>query len=214
MPSVTKGTRFYIATAFAAAVPITVLSNDAESVATAAAHGVLAGEFFDLRSGWGRADRRAFRAKAPAANSLTIEGLNATNLDFFAAGQGVPASLRKVTTWAQITKVLDNTPSGGNARSIQYSYWEDDTDQSINDGFEANSSTLVLGTDARGTPGYLALQTLTDTQTDTILRIVDRSGAVELLPCTVAMNPATQRQGGQINRFQVAVNGNARATLY
>jgi hypothetical protein len=213
MPSVVKGTRLYLATQFGSVVPTTAVSKASEAVVTANAHGFVAGDIVEFSSGWGRADKRAFRVKDPSTNAFTLEGLNTTNDDFFPAGQGV-GSVRKVSTWVQVTKVLDNTPSGGTPKNITYSYWEEDGDGNVNDGFEANSSTLTLGTDARGTPGFAALQTLTDTQTPTILRIVERNAAIELMPCTVAMNSATQRQGGQINRFQVAVNGTARSTLY
>lgn len=215
MPSVVKGTRLFVATVFGSALPLVSISNAPEAVLEVEGHGLAVGDFFEVRSAYGRVDKRAFRVKGPVTtDTFVAEGLNTTNEDFFAPGQGVPGSVRKVNAWVQITKVLDNTPAGGTPRNIQYAYWEEETDGTVNDGFEPNSSTLTLGTDARSTPGFPVLQALTDSQTDTILRIVERAGGVELMPCTVAMNQATQRQNGQINRFQVAINGNGRSTLY
>jgi acrylyl-CoA reductase (NADPH) len=43
---------------------------------------------------------------------------------------------------------------------------------------------------AIGTAGYNALKSLTDVQTDTVLRVNTRSGQINLVPCTVALNEA------------------------
>jgi hypothetical protein len=62
--------------------------------------------------------------------------------------------------------------------------------------------------------GYAALKALTDVQTNTILRIVTRSGQIQLVPGTVALNESVQMNDGQINTVTAAVSGNNRTTRY
>lgn len=213
MAQVPRGTRLYIATLFAGTVATTVVSNAAEAVVTASGHTFVNGDYVEITSGWGRLHRRTFRVKGVSGTTFVLEGADTTNTDFYPAGTGI-GSARKVSAWTQITKVLDISPSGGGPRNVSYSYLESDIDYSINDGFEANNSTVTLDADAIGTAGYTALQSLTDVQSDTAIRIVARNGSQELLPCTVALNESVQRQSGQINRVQFSVNGNNRATRY
>ena len=59
-----------------------------------------------------------------------------------------------------------------------------------------------------------ALKSLTDVQTNTILRVNTRSGSILLVPCTVALNEAVSFQDGQINRVKASFNGNQRGTRY
>ena len=79
---------------------------------------------------------------------------------------------------------------------------------------QATSYTLTLDSDAITTAGYTSLRSLTDVQTNTILRINKRSGAVTLQPCTVALNEADQMQADQIMTVQASISGNNRQTKY
>jgi hypothetical protein len=58
------------------------------------------------------------------------------------------------------------------------------------------------------------LQSLTEVQTDTILKILLRNGSRIYIPGRVALNEVPVLQEGQINRVRVAFNGNGRATRY
>ena len=51
-------------------------------------------------------------------------------------------------------------------------------------------------------------------ETDTVLRIITKSGSFNLIPCTVALNESVQMQEGQINRVKAVFNGNNRAVRY
>jgi hypothetical protein len=215
MASVPTGTTFHIATAFASALPNSAASNATECVLSmASTSGLSVGDIVEVTSGWGRLNKRAARLKTVVANtSVTLEGIDTSSTSLFPAGSGT-GSVRKVTTTQQVTLVTDVKTNGGEPKKVTYKYIESDVEYNINDGFTATDYTLTLDADAISTAGYTALKSLTDVQTDTILRINKRSGAITLQPCTVALNEADQMNDGQITTVVASFNGNNRQTKY
>ena len=139
--------------------------------------------------------------------------MDTSNTTYFPPGSGI-GSVRKATTFTQISNVLSAQSQGGDPKTVSYKYIESDVDFSLNDGFNATSYTLELDADSIGTAGYTNLKSLTDVQTDTILQMVTRNGAKIYQPCTVALNEAVQLQDGQINRVRTQFNGNNRLVRY
>ncbi len=213
MAQVPKGTTYFIASAFAAPRTTTVVTNAAEAVVTSATHTLANGDIVEVTSGWGRLNKRAFRIKSVTTDTFVLEGADTSSTSLFPPGGGV-GSVRKVNTFTQIQQVLDVQPSGGDPKTVNYSYHESDVDFSINDGFNPTSYTMELDADSISTAGYIALRALTDVQTDTILRINTRNGALIFQPCTTALNEAVRMQNGQINRVVNSISGNNRLTRY
>lgn len=213
MAQVPTGSTFFVATAFSAAVPVTAISNASEAVVSATAHGYANGDIVEMRSSWGRLEKRAFRVKSVAANTFVLEGADTTNVTFYPAGSG-GGSVRKVSTFVQITTVMNPNSSGGEAKKVNYKFTESDVEYSINDGFSAVNRSMELDADSIGSAGYLACRTLTEVQSDTILKTVTKNGAFTLLPCTVALNEEVVFQDGQINRVKVDFSGNNKSTRY
>ncbi len=213
MAQVPTGSTFYIATAFGSALTTTAVTNAAEAVVTSAAHGLANGDIVEVTSGWGRLQLRAARVKGVATNTFTLESMDTSNLSFFPAGAGI-GSVRKVITLQQITTVMNPTASGGEAKKVTYQFTESDVEYTINDGFSAVSRSLELDADSIGSAGYVAVKTLTDVQSNTILKTMTKSGSFTLLPCTVAMNEEVIYTSGQINRVKVDFSGNNKSTRY
>lgn len=213
MAQVPTGSTFFIASTIAAAKTVTAISNAAEAVVSCTGHGFSNGDPVIIYSGWGRINKRAFRVKAAATDSFTLEGCDTTNTNFFPATGGA-GTVQKITAFTQITSVMNPQTSGGDPKTSTYKFVESDVEYSINDGFTATSYTLELDADSIGGAGYTALKSLTEVQTDTVLKIVTRSGSPSFVPCTVALNEALNMQDGQINRVKVAFNGNNRLTRY
>ena len=213
MAQVPTGSLFYVASTFGTAKTVTAVSNAAEAVVTAT-HDFAIGDIVEVTSGWGRLNKRAFRVKSVSTTvSFVLEGADTTNLNFYPAGTGV-GTVRKVSAFTQITTVMNPSSSGGEPKTVSYKFIESDVEYNINDGFSATSYSLDMDADAIGSAGYTALKNLTDVQTDTILRIVTRSGSVILIPCTVALNESVNFQDGQINRVSASFNGNGRLVRY
>ena len=213
MAQVPTGSTFYIASTIAAAKTTTIVTNASEAVVTSAAHGFSNGDFVLMTSGWGRMNRRAFRVKSVTTDTFVLEGAETSSTTYFPAGTGI-GTASKLSTFTQITTVMSPTSSGGEPKNVAYKFIESDVEYNINDGFTATSYAVDLDADAIGTAGYTALKTLTDVQTDTVLKVVTRSGSILLVPCTVALNESVSMQDGQINRVKATFNGNNRAVRY
>jgi hypothetical protein len=214
MAQVPTGTTFFVATAYGAAKTVTAVSNAAEALVSCATHDFINGDFVEITSGWGRLNRRVFRVKSMiAATSFVLEGADTSNTNFFPAGTGI-GTVRKISTFAQITGVMSPSSSGGDPKTVNYKFIESDVEYSINDGFSATSYAIDLDADTIGSAGYTAMKTLTDVQTDTCLKMVMRSGSIMLVPCTVALNESVSFQDGQINKVKASFNGNNRLVRY
>ena len=213
MAQVPTGSTFYIASTIAAAKTTTIVTNASEAVVTSAAHGFSNGDFVLMTSGWGRMNRRAFRVKSVTTDTFVLEGAETSSTTYFPAGTGI-GTASKLSTFTQITTVMSPTSSGGEPKNVAYKFIESDVEYNINDGFTATSYAVDLDADAIGTAGYTALKTLTDVQTDTVLKVVTRSGSILLVPCTVALNESVSMQDGQINRVKATFNGNNRAVRH
>lgn len=212
MAQVPTGTLFSIATTFGGAIAVTAVTNDTDAVCTATGHGLTTGDTVEVTSGWGRLNKRGFEVESVDSNSFKLLRADTSDTSHFPAGAGI-GSVRKVTAWAQLSKVMNPQSTGGEPRTVQYKFLESDVEYSINDGFTATSYSVELDDDDT-TAGYTALRQFTDRQTDTILQMLLRSGARVYLPCTVALNDVPQLQDGQINRIRATFNGNNRHTRY
>lgn len=213
MAQVPTGTTFFVASAYTAPQATTIVSNATEAIVTCTAHGYANGDIVEITSGWGRLNRRNYRIKSVAANTFVLEGADTTSTTFYPVGTGI-GTVRKISTFTQITQVMNPTSSGGEPIPVEYKYVESDVKYSINDGFTATNYGMNLDADAISTAGYAAVKTLTEVQTDTCLKMVTRSGSLIFQPCTVALNESVKLQDGSINQVSVAFNGNNRLTRY
>ena len=213
MASVPTGTLLALATTFAAAKTVTGISNAAEAVVSCTAHGYSNGDFVQVYSGWGRLNRRSARVKSVTTDTFVLEGVNTSNTEFFPAGSG-GGTVRKVTAWTQLSKVLRPQNSGGEPKNVAVKFLESDVEESINDGFSAVTESFDIDADEFGQAGYAALQSLTEVQTDTVLKKTMKSGSIILTPGRVALNENVKMNEGQINVCAVAFNGNGRITRY
>lgn len=213
MATLPKGTLLAVASAFAAAKTVLSISNATEAVIGCTAHGYSAGDIVQIYSGWGRLNRRAVKVKSPTADSFVAEAIDTTSLAFFPAGSGV-GTVRKVSTWSQISKYLNPSNSGGEPKNVTVEFFDEDTEQNLNNGFSAISESFDIDADQFGTAAYAALVALSEVQTDTILRKTLKSGSVIYTPCTVALNENPKLSQGSIMVNTVAINGNGRLTRY
>lgn len=215
MAQLPKGSTFAIATTFAAAVVVNSISNAAEAVVTAPAHGLTTGDIIELSTSFTRLNRRFFRVTQLSASTFSLDTIDTQNVALYPTGTGQGAgSFRKVTAWTQIPRVMNPQTSGGEPKNVTYEFLEDENEYQINNGFTAVGYTIEIDDDIT-TPGYAALMKATEEQTDTAVRILMKGGKnPTYLAANVAMNPMPVLQEGQINRLRVAFNGRARPTRF
>ena len=213
MATLPKGTTLSVASAFAAAKTVTAVSNAAECSVSCTAHGYSVNDILQLYSGWGRLNRRAVRVKSQTTDAFVCELIDTSNTEFFPAGSGT-GTVRKVTTWTQISKYLNPNQSGGEPKNVTVQFMDEDTETSLNNGFTAITESFEIDADQFGTAAYTALRTLTDVQTDTILKKTLKSGVAIYTPCTVALNENVKLSQDSIMTNVVSINGNGRISRY
>lgn len=213
MASVPTGTIFSLATVFAAAKTVTAITNAAEASVSCTAHGYSVGDVVQLYSGWGRLNRRAARVKSSTTDAFVLEGINTTNTEFYPSGSG-GGTVRKISTFQQINKILNPSNSGGEAKNITVKFLESDVEENINDGFTAITETFDIDADEFGQASYAALVNLSEVQTDTVLKKTLKSGSTIYTPCRVAFNENVKLADGSIMTNTVSINGNGRLTRY
>jgi Phage tail tube protein, TTP len=207
------GTQAAIATAFAAALPFTAATNASETVLTVVGSTLVAGDFVEVTSGWGRINNRIYRLRAATATALTLEGADTTSTTLFPAGLGA-GSVRRVTTWQNITQQLTITSSGGDPKTVNFTFVETDDEQTVFDGNSATQYMIDLDADLVGTAAYNAIRTLSDSRGIAALRLTAPSGALVLLGCTLSINENPSMSGGQIMANKVTFFGRGRVVRY
>jgi hypothetical protein len=213
MASVPTGTIFAVATAFGATKTVSSISNATEAVVGCTAHGYSNGDYVQLYSGWGRLNRRVVRVKTALTDSFVAEAIDTTNTEFFPSGSGV-GTVRKITTWTQINKILNPSSGGGEPKNVTVKFVESDVEEMINDGFTATTESFEIDADEFGGASYTALRGLSEVQTDTALKKTLKSGSIILTPCRLSLNENVKMTDGQILTNSVAINGNGRLTRY
>lgn len=212
MATLPSGTILSVATAFAAAKTVTGISNASEAVVSCTAHGYSVGDIVQIYSGWGRLNRRAVKVKSVLADSFVATDIDTTNTEFFPSGSGI-GTVRKVTTFTQISKYMNLTSNGGDPKPVTVKFMDEDTETTLNDGFTAVTESFEIDADQFGTPAYNALRTLSDVQTDTLLKKTLKNGKQIYTPCTLALNENV-KFGSSIITNVVSISGNGRITSY
>lgn len=213
MATLPSGTILAVATAFAAAKTVSGISNAAEAVVSCTAHGYSVGDIVQLYSGWGRLNRRAVRVKSVTTDTFVAEAIDTTNTEFFPVGSG-GGTVRKVNTFTQISKYMNPQSSGGEPKRVTVRFMDEDTDTSLNDGFTAVQESFDIDSDQFGGAAYTALRSLSEVQTDTILKKTLKSGVNIYTPCKVSLNENPKMTDGQIMTNAVSIDGNGRITRY
>lgn len=152
-----------LATAYAAADTVSSVTNANPAVATtSAAHGITNGAFVEVTSGWSKLNNRIVRVANAAASALDYEGINTTSTQNYPAGSG-GGSIREITTWTQVSQVLELTSSGGEMQFTTYSFLEQDFESQLPTQSSPMTITISVADDA-SLPGYIALKNAAGTR--------------------------------------------------
>lgn len=212
MAALPNGTLYFVATAHGSTKTITAITNANPAVCTSTAHGFTDGDIVNITSGWGRVNRRSFKVSGALTNSFELSGLDTSDTSIYPSGSSA-GTAREITTFTQVTKVMRPATSGGDPKSSEYKFVEDDITYSLNDGFSAMTLTMDIDDDDT-TAGYAALKALTDSQADTTGKMRMKNGSYILFGCTVAMNEMPKITDGQINSLGVVWNFTNRPVRY
>lgn len=172
------GTQVFIASAYAAAKTMSVLTNATEAVATLeASHGVIVGDYVEVTSGWQRLTNRIVRAGAVATNDVTLEDIDTSSTTRYPTGSGT-GSVREISTWTQIGQITrDIQTSGGDQQYADVTTLEDVQDQQIPTRRTPIAVTLPLYFDASQS-FVAAVRTVAETSALTAAKFVYPNGSI------------------------------------
>jgi hypothetical protein len=186
--SVPNGASFAVASAYAAAISVSAATNATECVLTTAANTYAVGDFLEFTSGWPRANGRVFRVKAATGTTVTLEAFDTTSTKIFPAGAGT-GSVRKISTWVPIPYMKAFEVSGGDPKYNTEEFLDYPDEIQMPNGFSATSVTMTIADD-QTLPHHAVLQSATDTQSATAVRVVLPSGATLLYSGFLGFNPS------------------------
>lgn len=114
------GSHYFIGTAQAVAVNASSVSNTNPAVVSAAAHGLIDGDYVVVTSSWAQLDGMLLRVEGSTTGDFELGGVDTTDTAKFPAG-GV-LSVKKVTTWLEIPKIMNPQSSGGEQQFFTWQY--------------------------------------------------------------------------------------------
>lgn len=112
--TLSTGVSVWVAKTYAATpLNFTVASNTNPCALTVSGSTIVAGDFVEVSSGWGRLDKRIVRVGAGSgAATLVLEGIDTSDPNKYPTGTGL-GSVRKVTAWTEISQIKGIDTSGG-----------------------------------------------------------------------------------------------------
>ncbi len=167
--SLPNGSTLFIGSAYGSALTVSALTNANPGVATSTAHGLSNGDYVVVTSGWSRLNNRLVRVAGVTANTFELEGINTTDTDIYPSGSGI-GSVREVTTFTQITQVLQPTSQGGEQQFLAYQFLEDDAQTEIPTTKTAGGFNFSVADDPTLT-GYIAMAAANDDREARALRV-------------------------------------------
>ncbi|MDH1234486.1 phage tail protein [Stutzerimonas stutzeri] len=202
--SLPNGAVVSIASAYAAPITITAVSNANPAVASAVGHGLANGDIVEVTSGWSRLNSRVARVANVTADTFELEGINTTSTNLYPVGGGA-GSVRKVSTWQQITQVLEFTTSGGEQQFVTYSFLEEDVEHQIPTVKSASSFAMTIGDDAE-LPWYSILSDANDDRIPRAVSVVLPSGSAIYYNGYVTLNKTPTLTKNELMGLQSTVS--------
>lgn len=210
--SLPDGATIAIATTYGSVKTVTAISNANPGVITSAAHGLLNGAFYELKSGWQKINDRVFKAANVATNALDVTGIDTTDTNRFSAGTGT-GSLREISAWTQIPQILEFTTSGGDQQFANFSFLEEDYERQLPTVTSAQSIQIGIGDDP-SLPGYQALKAAGEARAIRALKVTLPNGAVLLYNGFVSFNETPTLTKGSVMQVRATISLQGRPTRY
>lgn len=209
--SLPNGVVLALATAYAGNLTVTAASNASEALLTVT-NTLVVGDYIEFVSGWSRANNRVFRVKSPTASNLVLEGFDTTSTVQFPAASGT-GTIRKISTWTQVTQIIGCTSSGGDPQYQTYSFLEQDYDSQIPTTTSAQSLALEIADDPT-LAGYQAIKAVAATRALTALRATLPAGGFILYNGIYAFDETPSLTKGNLMSVKAGVALQGRPVRY
>jgi hypothetical protein len=210
--SLPNGVTFALATAYGSALTVSAISNANPAVATSTAHGLANGDFVWVTSGWSKLNDRVVRVSGVTANTFNLEGIDTSSTTLYPAASGT-GSVKKATTFTQVSQVLDCQTSGGDMQFTNYSFLEQDFETQLPTQASPMVVTLTIADDPT-LAGYIALNAAGEARDTRALKATFPSGSVLVYNGYVSFNTTPTLSKGQVNACKGTFNLLAKPVRY
>lgn len=208
-----NGSIISVASAYGSEIDMTALTNAANGVATLeVGHGVVAGGVFEIQSGWSKLNQRIARAGEVETNTVVVDGVDTSDTTRYPAGSGA-GSIRLVSSWQQVTQVVEAGTQGGEQQFTNYSFLEDDTERQIPTVKSPQSFQMQIGDDT--SLGWYPILSAADyDRQPRALRVELPSGSVLYYNAYVTLNRTPTLTKNEIMTVQATFSFVAEVTRY
>lgn len=199
-----NGSTAHISSGFGTPINVTAVTNAAQAEATAAAHGLVNGDYVVFTSGWSKASNRVYRVADAQAGTFELEGLDSSDTEKFPAGSG-GGTVQKVSGWTQIQQILGITSEGGQQNYTTFQFLEDDFEQRI----PTNKSAAGVNIEVADDPSLAGWQAASDASDDgdpRAVRITTKNGSKILYLSYVSVNKTPTMDANQPMKCQISLS--------
>jgi hypothetical protein len=210
---VPNGALVAIAASYGVVVNMTALTNAAEAVATlAAGHGYVVGDVLEVTSGWSRLTNKMVRVKTVATNDVTFEGIDTTLTSIYPAGSGT-GTVRKVSTWTQLSQILESGSSGGEQQFLEYQFLEADAQKRIPTFKNASGLTFSIADDPT-LAGYILASQANDDRLQRGVRVTLPNSSKIFYNAYISLNKTPSLNVNQLMACEVTLSLLAEPVRY
>lgn len=210
-----NGVLLALATAYGTPVTMSALSNANPAVATVTdTTGFTDGDYVEVTSGWSRLNQRVVRLTSVSASpeTMALEGINTTDTEDYPAGSGT-GSVREISTFTQISQILELTTSGGDQQFVTYSFLEQDFESQLPTVQSPITITMQIADDPT-LAGYIALKAAAESRELTALRATLPDGSKLLYNGYVSFNETPSMTKNQLMAVTATFSLQSRPVRY
>lgn len=211
-----NGTIVSIAASYGAEKTMSAVSNANPALATLeSSHGVIDGDIIEVTSGWSRLTGRPVKASlvsSPGDTSVGLNGIDASSTTLYPAGSGT-GTVREVATWTQLTQILDVATEGGEQKSLEYQFLEDDEEKSIPTSKSASRIKIQIADDP-SLAGYLLALTANDDRLPRIVRFALPDGGKIYYNGYISLNKTPKVKQNELVTGEITISLIAQPTRY
>lgn len=198
-----NGAVVQIATALDDAIVFTAISNAAPPVLSSVAHGLVAGDYVIVTSGWCELDQQAYKVGTVTDDTFTLLGANTTDTLKYPPGSGA-GTVNQIEDWQDVPCITDSSLSGGEPQYVDVECLQEDNPKRLYNGMSPIDWTMQVADDDTN-PSMAIFEDLTDTQETSVMRIVLRSRAEKLYAGSFAISPDSTMTRGQVMTRAVGI---------
>lgn len=202
--SLPNGAIITMASLYAEPVPVTILTNSKPAVATAAAHGVLVGEYAEITSNWERLNAKIFRPGVVTANTLDLTNADTTSIVTYPAGGGL-GFVRRIIEWVQLAQILESDTNGGEQQFEEYQFLESSSQKRIPTTKSASGLTFSVADDPT-LLGYQQAALADEDRKPRAIRINLPNGGVLLYNAFVSLNKTPSLTVNRVMAVEVTLS--------